>query len=86
MGLTLYLVELTAQEIAHAPRLPRTGAHMRVLTPLVRSLGRRFADLAAAFDATIPAVGFREAVRRFTAHFVEGHDTTGAESVPTKGH
>jgi len=83
--LAQHLVELTAQEIAHALRLPRTGAHMRVLTPLVRSLSRRFADLAAAFDAAIPAVGFREAVRRFTAHFVEGHDTTGAESVPTRG-
>lgn len=79
------LVELIAQEIAHALRLPRTGAHMRVLTPLVRSLSRRFADLAAAFDAAIPAVGFREAVHRFTAYFVEGRDATGTESVPAEG-
>ena len=84
-SLAEHLIELTAQEIAHALRLPRAGAHMRVLTPFVRPLSRRFADLAAAFDTAIPVVGFREAVDRFTAHFVEGRETTDAESVPTKG-
>ncbi|MCU0521718.1 MAG: hypothetical protein MUF84_13635 [Anaerolineae bacterium] len=85
MALSRHLADLTAQEIAHALRLPRTGVHMRLLEPIVRRLSHRFAELAAAFNADIAALGFREAAGRFVAHFAERLTASGTEVVPPTG-
>ena len=79
------LSDLIAGEIANALGLSRTGAHMRVIGPIVRRVTRRFSDLATAFDADIEALGFREGARRFAAHFIEGFEVSGAETIPADG-
>lgn len=79
-----HLSDLLTEEIANALRLPRSGPHMGLLRPVVRGVTRKFAALAAAFDADIAALGWHAAATRFAAHFVAGVSCEGC-GVPTEG-
>lgn len=79
-----HLSDLLTEEIANALRLPRSGPHMGLLRPVVRGVTRKFAALAAAFDADIAALGWHAAATRFAAHFVAGVSCEGC-GIPTEG-
>jgi len=79
------LVDLVAEEVANALRLPRHGIHMQLLTPILGRPTRRFAALAARFDADTMTLGTAAAARQFVANFVENTRTRGCERVPETG-
>jgi len=79
------ITDLVTEEVANALRLPRRGLAMRLVGTAAQRVTRRFAGLAAQFDADTATIGITRASRAFVAHFTDKAVTRGADHIPATG-